>query len=122
VASRNWNRGADDFGELAYGYSSEREARNQFSSSPPEKLSPDILSDTRPYGVGVQAKGADQAEYICGEWEQGKCMTWWAWLRFGAVNVTLRYRHTPGDPKALSDEQLGVLVTNAVEDLAARSD
>jgi hypothetical protein len=80
-----------------------------------------MYAGATPDDIGVRAPGADQAEYTCGEREQGECDAWWAWLRFGKVTVMLQYRHEPGDPQALTDAELAVLVTNAAEDLAALS-
>jgi hypothetical protein len=106
---------------VAYGFGSGGAAKREFGSWPPEKVEPEMYAGATPDDIGVRARGADQAEYTCGEWEQGECDAWWAWLRFGKVTVMLEYRHVPGDPQALTNAELAVLVTNAAEDLAALS-
>ncbi|MEU6851407.1 hypothetical protein ABZ901_15965 [Actinacidiphila alni] len=116
--SRSWNRGPDDFTEVVYGFTSESAAKRDFRSSSPEKVTRDAYPNASPYDIGARAGSADQAQFTCGEREQDECVTWWAWLRFNDVNITLRYRHDPTDAHALSDTQLATMVNNAITDLS----
>ncbi|MEV6011967.1 hypothetical protein AB0M29_34785 [Streptomyces sp. NPDC051976] len=115
---RVWTRARDDFGENVFGYDSASAAERDFRASAPEKVTPDVYADARPYDIGVHSSAMDDVQYMCGEWKQGKCDTWWAWLRFSKVNVQLTYRRDIGDPQALTDSQLAVIITHAIEDLA----
>lgn len=120
-ARRGWMRARDDFGEDVFGYDSVSAAERDFRASAPEKVTPDVYADARPYDIGVHSSAMDDVQYMCGEWKEGKCDTWWAWLRFSKVNVQLTYRRDISDPQALTDSQLAVIITHAIEDLATRT-
>jgi hypothetical protein len=121
-ATRTWNRTSDDITELVYGYRSGAGAARGFGNSSPEKTGPDVYGRARPDDIGVRVPQAQQAQYMCGEYEHRACTTWWAWLRFGKVDVMLRYRHEYGDPRALTDAELATVITNAATEISSMAD
>jgi hypothetical protein len=120
-ATRTWNRTSDDITELVYGYRSSAGAARAFGNSSPQKTEPDVNGRAQPDDIGVRVPQAEQAQYMCGEYEQGECTTWWAWLRFGDADVMLRYRHQPEDPQALTDDELATVITKAATEIASMS-
>ncbi|WP_435128999.1 hypothetical protein [Actinacidiphila sp. bgisy144] len=121
-ATRTWGRSTDGFAEVVYGYHSNGAAARQFTRSSPQKTEPYLNGNARPDDIGVRVPQADQAQYMCGEYDHQVCDTWWAWLRFGKVDVELRYEHEVGASPALTDPELASVVTRAATTIAAMAE
>lgn len=121
TASRRWLQGVNDFTETVTSSGSEKKAREHYRKNGPERVHSDIFADARVYDIGAKMSGADQTTYMCGEFQSQKCVTWWAWARYGKYTISLMYRHDPVDANALTDSELSKVVTNAGSDLAVKA-
>lgn len=118
MASRRWLQGINDFTETVHSHGSESKAANSFVKDSPEKTS-DVFPQVRPYDIHARMPGVDDVAYKCGTFEENRCVTWWAWARYGSYTVEFSYRRASGETQSLSDAQLATVVSNAGQDLAA---
>lgn len=120
VASRRWLQGGDDFTEIVHSYWSTSAAAAAFTNDPPER--DEVYEGAKEYMIGARMKSADQVDYKCGTWnEQSRCVTWWAWARYGRYTVALTYRRPMRGTSGLTDLQLATVITNAGADLARQT-
>lgn len=121
TAFRRWIQGYDDFTEFIHVYPSDGDAAAEFKGNPPER--DDVYHTAKEYSIGARMSGADQVDFKCGNWDTGnysRCLTWWAWARYGHYTVELSYRRAIYGPSHLDDRQLSTMITNAGTDVAQK--